>query len=120
MPRVAKDWWHQVMEAAYVDDLDFWSCSLEDLTRLMQQLSPHFAAQFELIVNAAKTEWKVLSNRWHEATQYKKLGTMVDAVKDVGYRIHKAAEALSLSHRTWQSHREDGPYHDVVENYTES
>jgi exonuclease III len=98
---VSSDWFQDVMEAAYADDVDF---ICVDEPRLQERLNKSIAifAKYNLTVNATKTE-RITIDKDMRPTMYKKLGSHVDPGEDLRMRISKANAAFHSLWYVWRS-----------------
>ena len=98
---VSSDWFNDVMEAAYADDVDF-ICVEE--SRLQERLDKVIAVfvKYNLKVNETKTE-KISIDKDMRLTGYKKLGSHVDPGTDLRMRITKANAAFHSLWNVWRS-----------------
>ena len=72
------DFWARFHELGYADDVDFISGDLDKLNALVPMLGPRFVEVFNLRVNAAKTERRVLLPNPGNPTHFKKPGAHQD------------------------------------------
>lgn len=99
---VGRDWFHEVMEASYADDVDFLCTNAASLEQRLQKCVPIFQEKYNLTVNESKTEKVMISNDLHMATGYKKLGSHVDAPRDLVLRIGKAHMVFKTLWTLWK------------------
>ena len=98
---VGRDWFHEIMEASYADDVDMLCVDKDRLDRRLHSMIPVFLL-YNLLVNQQKTERIRISNNHWESTGYKKLGSHVDAAVDLRIRITKAYATFTSMWKMWK------------------
>ena len=94
-----RDWLTSILELAYADDLDYVSVDKEHLDVIFNLLPRVFGEQYNLTVNTAKTERKVIDRKCKAS--YKKLGCHLDVDTDVNMRVGKAEYLFGELSRPW-------------------
>ena len=105
---VGRDWYRELMEAAYADDVDLLCVDRDRLQRRLEVLKSTFK-RYNLTVNEQKTERITLDRDLHVDTKYRKLGTHVDAAEDLRRRLTSANNAFHTLWKVWLS-RKISPY----------
>jgi hypothetical protein len=84
----------------YADDTDFLSGSYGANFSTSLQLPP-ILAEFNLQMNAGKTEWVTINRNSCDKLTNKKLGTILSQKEDIKYRITKARNAFRTMYKIW-------------------
>lgn len=98
---IGRDWFHEIMEASYADDVDMLCVDKDRLDERLLAMVPIFL-QYNLTVNQGKTERICICNDHRANIGYKKLGSHVDAVADLRMRITKAYVAFTSMWKLWK------------------
>ena len=98
---VGRRYSHDIMEAAYADDVDFICRDRSRLDELLPLVKTEFAKS-NLLVNESKTEKISIMQHTGARSGYKKLGTHLDEDADTRMRIAKANQAFHLMWKVWR------------------
>lgn len=98
---IGRDWFHEIMEAAYADDVDLICVDKTRLDKRLEMIVEVFSRS-NLRVNEAKTERITIDCNAKIPTHYKKLGSHVDADEDMRLRIQKANLAFHSMWTVWK------------------
>jgi len=102
---IGRDFFGEIMEASYADDVDFICVDKTRLDRLQEVMVPVFADEYNLTINQSKTERIMFATDARIKTGYKKLGTHVDTDEDLKLRITKATIAYDSMWNLWKCNK---------------